>query len=586
MLFTGSFSSLFNQQQCDYWQNGVCVGIAKLETAEKIFSCVNSSPDACLIYASMGRLLHGDLDERDNLALRELSLCFPVSASCNFKNLLYEDFIYYRQKFKEQNKRVDESPVVSDHTSPTSFEEASDMTEFKVLLATHVLEPETQLVKSGRHDGYEAFTHGDCSLLRTFAPRTFVLAIRDEEVHPSSLKLCHMVWRFARTANCDLDLDFVLKAFQGLENGRVADAVYPKADVDLIPLMKMRGWNDFDRPISKMLVKYGLYGSQGAEVGIKLSRILNSTPNTDEGYEQYLREVLKPFMFKDRFSRSGYGEETVGPGTRRDRAVVKIEALDRLTKGRWFNSVLDFGCGDAEMLIQLKAKYNLYSSQCVGIDRNDCARSSEFKFYLGGFAQMQRVEKNSIDLVILNNVLHHLVDPMVVVNLCNYVLSDGGCLAVYDHDIRDDEAMCKMHFKHWFYARILRMKQIDMGHIAYRSKVDWAAAIDKQGFKRLAIQNGGNLGAGNFLMCFTSKIRRDGYKNGESAVSRRQDIKELAVYYQKGLVDEGDGKEEKHYCENKVKWLDVRYNDYEDGQKELKDFGNFQASLKWYFDDS
>ena len=82
--------------------------------------------------------------------------------------------------------------------------------------------------------------------------------------------------------------------------------------------------------------------------------------------------------------------------------------------------VLDFGCGTGGVLS------NLECQKKIGIEVNEPSANEAREAGLDVFGGFQDIEDNSIDIVISNHALEHVLDPAYQVKEINRVLKSGG----------------------------------------------------------------------------------------------------------------------------------------------------------------
>lgn len=94
------------------------------------------------------------------------------------------------------------------------------------------------------------------------------------------------------------------------------------------------------------------------------------------------------------------------------------------------DSVMDLGCGGGHLLAALKCR------QKVGIEINPTARQEASKYGYFIFKDISQVGKESIDKVISNHTLEHVLDPIKTLNKIRECLKTNGklilCLPIDD----------------------------------------------------------------------------------------------------------------------------------------------------------
>jgi SAM-dependent methyltransferase len=351
-------------------------------------------------------------------------------------------------------------------------------------------------------------------------------------------------------AGADADLELCYRAVKGLSRARSYSVKTLKQGSDLVCEMKQHGLRDFHTLIHPLLVKHGLSKTDADTSARNMSRWLNTVSQPADVSGCYMKELMTTqFGSKANYS-SAYGEETQSLTYRRQRAKVKCEAVLRVTNKEKIDGFLDFGCGDGLLAKAVKDHHIIDKKMSYVIDYNDFSAKGFFTFVKGGLSSASFIPRRTLDLIIFNNVLHHLVDPGVVINVCAALLKDTGKIVVFEHDVESYTDALELDFKHWFYATVLRKIAIPVGPTKYRDKGSWAQLFDDLGFHRYNIISGGPLGAGNVCMSFTVKKSFEvpslmGIKDGPVARHRLEllrTIKRLAGELCKGKknIDSGD----------------------------------------------
>lgn len=119
-----------------------------------------------------------------------------------------------------------------------------------------------------------------------------------------------------------------------------------------------------------------------------------------------------------------------------------VEYTRKLTaRGFTEGKILDVGCGFGGTLLTLAE--NLPDAQCVGIDMSDpLLELAQQAAEAQGLEQRVVFEKadgqeipypdDSFDVVISTNVVHHVADPLAMLNEIERVLAPGGMLYIAD----------------------------------------------------------------------------------------------------------------------------------------------------------
>jgi len=114
--------------------------------------------------------------------------------------------------------------------------------------------------------------------------------------------------------------------------------------------------------------------------------------------------------------------------------------------------VLDYGCGPgsysvvAAELVGEEGKVYALDIQPLAVESVQKVASKKgltnIKTILSG--QKTGMEDNSVDIVLLYDVLHELEEPNVVLNEINRVLKPEGILSISDHHLKEEKIISEM----------------------------------------------------------------------------------------------------------------------------------------------
>jgi 2-polyprenyl-3-methyl-5-hydroxy-6-metoxy-1,4-benzoquinol methylase len=94
-----------------------------------------------------------------------------------------------------------------------------------------------------------------------------------------------------------------------------------------------------------------------------------------------------------------------------------------------FKKVLDYGCGNAELLVNAKAE----NFNCTGVEYNPKMVDKLNNFFEGiSFISVEDFDAQFLkyDVIILNNVLEHVINPNEILKKLKNKLEEGGLLVV------------------------------------------------------------------------------------------------------------------------------------------------------------
>jgi len=158
------------------------------------------------------------------------------------------------------------------------------------------------------------------------------------------------------------------------------------------------------------------------------------------------------------------------------------QALDWLCKES--ENVLDFGCGSGSLLFLCA---NRGTKKHLGIDlaeeavqyakkRSECMQQGEYEFCTGSIEQLKRLADQSIDSVILSNILDNVYpdDARQVLSECSRILKPKGKLLVKLNPYVTEEQITEWNMKE------LEPEVYDDGFILWnRTTKDWIWELQK-----------------------------------------------------------------------------------------------------------
>lgn len=130
----------------------------------------------------------------------------------------------------------------------------------------------------------------------------------------------------------------------------------------------------------------------------------------------------------------------------RDLCRPRIKILQEVGIDKGFH-VLDYGCGSGSYIVPL-AELVGGSGRIYALDANPLAvRTVESLAAKRGLANVQIIlsdretglQSESIDVVLLYDILHHLKEPGGVLTELHRILKPGGVLSVIDHHLKKDK---------------------------------------------------------------------------------------------------------------------------------------------------
>jgi ubiquinone/menaquinone biosynthesis C-methylase UbiE len=158
------------------------------------------------------------------------------------------------------------------------------------------------------------------------------------------------------------------------------------------------------------------------------------------------------------------------------------------------DSYLDFGCDDATITKILGSYIGLTKDKIYGVDISQCTNNN-ITFIKQEYNNSHvNLPNNSIYLVTMLMVLHHLENPIDLLGEMYRIMKPGGLLIIREHDIdinMDPDGKIFLDILHLYYDYVYnnpsRNNNIDsyskITH--YRSRQEWTNMITSIGFKRI-----------------------------------------------------------------------------------------------------
>jgi hypothetical protein len=154
-------------------------------------------------------------------------------------------------------------------------------------------------------------------------------------------------------------------------------------------------------------------------------------------------------------ANDSYHEEVAAGADRSPIARLQSDRLVAALGGFFTESrkVLDFGCGEASLLIELAT--NFPSSNFVGFEPGPAAQTASNKAKVLGLGNLSIVgveeseQRGPYDLVIASHVIEHLVD-LELLHLLHGFLAEGGLFYVEVPDSLHYEAHQRIEFLYYF----------------------------------------------------------------------------------------------------------------------------------------
>ena len=202
--------------------------------------------------------------------------------------------------------------------------------------------------------------------------------------------------------------------------------------------------------------------------------------------------------FPDEISAKKYSIETKKSSYHKDR----LRALNYLTKNlSKVKSVLDFGIGDGNEFKQMKIKSKSFigidiSSHMINLANENLKKLQNKTLIVGGVSELKKIKKDSVDLIIANNVLAYLNDKDLILffkeikriakKKCYFLTLNGNEL----FDLFALNCFTKIFFKKHFKQtdngmnKLLKIRDNDKNHQPSRrfNPIQFKTILKKNGF--------------------------------------------------------------------------------------------------------
>lgn len=213
----------------------------------------------------------------------------------------------------------------------------------------------------------------------------------------------------------------------------------------------------------------------------KCGLVYENPRKTEEEYKKYYQTAFRDEKLEGE-ALTNYINSRIEAGNniyklvKRTFSCNKINFLKQFLNGNKQFSVLDVGCGVGGILVPFKQA----GFRCKGID-TPSFYTSVGKEKLGidieeGFLEDIKI-KEKYDIIILNHVLEHFLNPIQELNEIRSILKDNGILYV---EIPDLERPYNWTSLKYFFL---------LGHVFYYSPETLGILMNKCGFERIFLEN-------------------------------------------------------------------------------------------------
>lgn len=170
----------------------------------------------------------------------------------------------------------------------------------------------------------------------------------------------------------------------------------------------------------------------------------------------------------------------LGYNTEDERVDSKVNEISSLLNKTTFNRILDFGCGNGNVLSGLSEKLNI--DELYGIDKINYLSKNNLEFLHFDKEDNISAADNFFDLSTCLMVLHHTENPKHFINELYRVLSKNGTLIIRETNGYNKEiVMFNVAMEFIFYQVLLKLN-VSITH-NYFEKSQWKEIFIDSGFK-------------------------------------------------------------------------------------------------------
>jgi len=154
----------------------------------------------------------------------------------------------------------------------------------------------------------------------------------------------------------------------------------------------------------------------------------------------------------------------------------------------WPWDILEVGGGDLLLSDLIYSHYlgdgNLnYTNYDENLLMNDPRLTQKIKTKLATEGWYKLLRPNSLDMVVMVNVAHHISDFGLLLPYIHNALREDGVVIFYDHSVDNYERANLLEFKHLLYERGLRKVPMTCLRKEYRDANGWNRVFTSAGFK-------------------------------------------------------------------------------------------------------
>jgi 2-polyprenyl-3-methyl-5-hydroxy-6-metoxy-1,4-benzoquinol methylase len=140
--------------------------------------------------------------------------------------------------------------------------------------------------------------------------------------------------------------------------------------------------------------------------------------------------------------------------------------------------ICDVGCGNGSFLKSLSSCWSKFGVE-PGKAEQHLVHDKSINFF-SGLLKDSCFAKNSMDIIIYNDVFEHLINPIEEINVAKQFLSENGRIVILTGNATSFNA--KLAGKAWVYPRFI-------GHITVASEIAIRKALERSGFLNVNVMS-------------------------------------------------------------------------------------------------
>ncbi len=169
-----------------------------------------------------------------------------------------------------------------------------------------------------------------------------------------------------------------------------------------------------------------------------------------------------------------------GYNTEKERVSSKVEEISSLLEKKQYENILDFGCGNGNILTELSNKINF--DNLYGIDKINYLSDNNLEFLSFTDKDTIPADNDFFDVSTCLMVLHHTNNPEQYIKEIYRVLKPSGRLIVRETDAYNNELLMFNVVMEFIFYQVLLNLDVNITH-NYFNKQKWIKLFEDVGFK-------------------------------------------------------------------------------------------------------